>query len=102
MKRTAIALASMLASAVVSAEELPPDTIFDGRFITLDTAAPDAQAIAVRNGVIVAIGTRAHVEHDVPQITRRVQVPGIAVPGLADAHIHPAAIGEKLEGLDVF
>src|SRR5258708_8351120 len=102
MKRTAIALASMLASAVVSAAGLPPDTIFYGRFITLDGAAPDAQAIAVRNGVIVAIGTRVHVEHDVPQTTRRVQVPGIAVPGLADAHIHATDTGALLEGLDAF
>ncbi len=102
MKRIAVALASMLASAVVSADQLPLDSIFFGRFITLDSVAPRAQAIAVRNGVIVAIGTRAQVEHDVPQTVRRVQIPGIAVPGLADAHIHPVDTGVLLEGLDAF
>ena len=102
MKRIAVALASMLASAIVSADDSPPDTIFSGRFITLDTAAPRAEAMAVRNGVIVAIGTRAQVERAAPPTARRVQVPGYSVPGLADAHIHPSDVGHQLEGLQLF
>jgi len=80
---------------------LPADTIFTGRFITLDDARPDAEAIATRAGRIVAVGTRTEIEGFRGASTRVVSVPGVAVPGLADAHAHPQSFGAQLESLDL-
>src|SRR5688500_15094014 len=56
----------------------------------LDPARPRAPAVAVRDGLIVAVGDDAEVrEHTGPQ-TELVDGRGMAVvPGLVDSHIHP-------------
>jgi predicted amidohydrolase YtcJ len=78
------------------------DTLFIGQFVTLDPKMPHAEAIAVRNGVISAVGTRAELEGFAGPAVRRVQIPGVTLPGLTDAHTHPLDIGTLLEGLDGF
>lgn len=77
------------------------DTVFTGRIVTLDEAHPDAEALAVAGGRIVAIGTEAEVTAAVGPGVRRVPLPGVAVPGLADAHVHALAFGEQLETIDL-
>ena len=78
-----------------------PDVILSGMFITLDAALPRAEAIAVRRGIIAAVGTRAHVDSTAGPTTRRLDIPGVALPGFADAHVHTLALGELLETLDL-
>jgi predicted amidohydrolase YtcJ len=77
------------------------DQVFRGRFITLDAAHPDARAIAVAAGRIVAIGSDADVAPFTGPSTTRVDLPGVAVPGLADAHVHPQGFGRQLESIDL-
>lgn len=67
-----------------------PDTIFTGTFITLDPSRLRVEALAVRGGRIVAAGSRAEVEPLAGAGTRTVAIPGVAVPGWADAHVHDA------------
>ena len=103
----AITLAiSFIAATVLPAQErargpVPPDQIFAGRFITLDSVLPRADAIAVRHGIITAIGTRAHVDSTAGPATRHTELPGVALPGFADAHAHPYALGELGETLNL-
>lgn len=77
------------------------DTIFTGRFLTLAPAPPTASALAVLSGRILAVGTEADAEVHAGPETRRVAVPGVAVPGLTDPHVHMVALGEQLEMLDL-
>jgi predicted amidohydrolase YtcJ len=79
----------------------PADEIFTGTFITLDSALPRAEAIAVRRGKISAVGTRAHVDSTAGPRTRRSDLPGVVLPGFADAHAHPSYLGELLETIDL-
>ena len=79
----------------------PAETIFSGRFVTLDVDHPNADAIAVRAGRIVAVGSRAETERFRGPSTTLVAVTGVAVPGLADAHAHPQSYGELLESIDL-
>jgi predicted amidohydrolase YtcJ len=67
-----------------------PDAIFTGEFITLDSSRPRVEALAVKGGRIVAVGSRAEVESLATATTQRIGVPGVAVPGWADAHVHSA------------
>lgn len=77
------------------------DAILVGEFITLDASKPRVEALALVKGRIVASGTRAEMERMASDTTRRVQVPGVAVPGFADAHVHLSELGQQLERLNL-
>ncbi|MBN2491537.1 MAG: amidohydrolase [Planctomycetes bacterium] len=86
-----------------TADSAPADRILRvQRVVSLDPATPeDADAIAMRSGVIVAVGkfvdlARRHGGEDTAVEDLR---PGVAVPGLVDAHCHLVAQG--LQGLDL-
>jgi len=100
IRRLVLALAIALPGCAPPAEK-PADAIFVGHFLTLDPAMPSADAIAVRDGRILALGTARDLEVHVGPTTSRVAVPGVALPGLADAHVHALALGAQLETLDL-
>ncbi|GAA4169605.1 amidohydrolase [Gryllotalpicola koreensis] len=56
--------------------------------ITLNPDAPHAEAFAVRNGRICAIGELAEVLAAVPKSTPVEELDGVVLPGLIDAHMH--------------
>jgi len=67
--------------------------------ITLDRASHVAEAIQVRNGVIVAVGESAALAHNVPPATRRIDLGGkTVVPGFCDAHPHMDREGLRARG----
>lgn len=55
------------------------------RVITMDDGVPDATAVAVRDGRIVAVGAAADLEGVVDETFRDA----VLVPGLIDQHLHP-------------
>jgi predicted amidohydrolase YtcJ len=79
----------------------PPDTVFVGRFVTLDAGQPEVEAIAVADGRIVAAGTRVAMLALGGKGTQRIDVPGIALPGWVDAHAHISGLGVTFETLSV-
>ena len=78
-----------------------PRTVFIGQFLTFDSSQSRAEALEVDRGRIVRVGPAAEVLAGAPPGTRQVRLPGVALPGLADAHIHVEAIGEQLEKLNL-
>src|ERR1700677_4071182 len=77
------------------------ETLFIGQFLTLDPAHPSAEALVAANGRIVMVGSRADAERLVPSAAPRVRIRGVAVPGLADAHIHVTSGGEPAARLNL-
>ncbi|HKS58433.1 MAG TPA: amidohydrolase [Steroidobacteraceae bacterium] len=75
--------------------------MFVGHFVTLDVLLPEVEALAVANGRIVAAGTRAEMLALAGEKVQRIEVPGIAVPGWVDAHVHISGLGSTLETLNV-
>lgn len=58
--------------------------------VTMDPAQPRAGALAVRDGVIVAVGNESDIEAWCGARTRRMHCAGATVmPGLVDGHCHP-------------
>jgi len=88
-------------TGAVNAPTVQADVIFIGPIVTMDENHPTAGAIAVRAGRIVAIGSESEVLATVGSAVRRLHLPGTAVPGLADAHIHAIEFGHQLEELDL-
>lgn len=85
--------------------------LVNGAVYTVDAARRWAQAVAVRDGRIAAVGTDAEVRELVGPRTEVVDLRGrMLVPGFQDAHIHPPAAGVEmlqcelldLHGLDAY
>lgn len=74
--------------------------MIDGRIETFHPAHGAVEAIAFREGVVFAIGTRAEVESAVAAVDgspRRVQLDGATVwPGLIDTHMHFEKVSHEL------
>lgn len=75
--------------------------IENARIYTMDRGLPRAEAIAFREGRIVAVGGRAEVS-SIPGEARRIDAGGRAIiPGLIDAHIHFLSYSRSLSKLDL-
>ena len=70
----------------------PADLLLTGGDVfTADSTQPWAQAIAIRGDRIVAVGADSQIARLAGPNTRRIALGGrFVVPGLTDAHVHPA------------
>src|SRR6185437_10098970 len=78
-------------SAGAAAQSLPPaDTlVVNARLYTVNSRQPWAEALAVRGGNIVAVGTKAQIEKYRGPSTRVIDAGGrLVLPGFTDCHIH--------------
>jgi predicted amidohydrolase YtcJ len=73
----------------------PADLVFvNGAVYTVDAARSWAQAVAVRAGRIVGVGTDADVDQHRSARTEVIDLRGgMLVPGFQDAHVHPVGGG---------
>jgi predicted amidohydrolase YtcJ len=73
------------------------DTIYiDGNIITINDAQPSAQAIAVKEGLILAVGSNNEVLKYKSNETAVIALKGkTLVPGFVDAHSHFAGVGTQ-------
>ena len=63
--------------------------LHNGRITTLDRQIPEAQAVAVRGGRFVAVGTDQELMARADAATKRIDLKGRRViPGLIDSHMH--------------
>jgi predicted amidohydrolase YtcJ len=86
------------------AQRLPPADLVlrGGRILTLDDRLPEAEALAARDGKIVAVGTNASVAGYIGPSTQVVEISGLfAVPGFIEGHGHFVGIGETKLNLDL-
>ncbi|MEW1547097.1 amidohydrolase [Streptomyces tsukubensis] len=79
------------------------DIVLTGAAVrTLDPARPSAEAVAVKDGLIVAVGDAADVREWQGPRTETADLGGAAlVPGLTDAHSHPVWGLELASGTDL-
>jgi hypothetical protein len=90
-----LALVMLAASSPAQGAAPAPDTILvNGRIYTVDPERPWAQALAIRNGVIVAVGGTDELAALRGSATKVVDLAGDTVlPGLHDVHVHPLFAG---------
>jgi predicted amidohydrolase YtcJ len=84
---TAVSLGCFTA---IAAATDPADVILvGGRILTVDAADSIAEALAIRDGRIIAVGTTAEIGRLAGPATGRIDLAGrVATPGLIDAHAH--------------
>jgi predicted amidohydrolase YtcJ len=92
-----LALAGSLLTTAVPASRaavVADRVLVNGRIITVDDRDSIAEAVAIRDGKIVAVGTNREIEALAGPGTDRIDLHGLtATPGLLDAHCHFASGG---------
>ena len=79
------------------------DLVFvNGAVYTVDAARRWAQAVAVKDGRIAAVGTEGDVDDLVGSTTEVIDLRGrMLLPGFQDAHVHPPASGVDMLQCDL-
>ena len=73
-----------------------------GTVITVDDAMPSAEALAIKDGLIVAVGAEAEVMAMRADHTRVVDIGGLTiVPGFIDGHAHLGGLGAQAVGANL-
>src|ERR1700704_3877576 len=88
-------LSAVVVAAPARAQVPTADTILvNGKVITLDDASSIAQAVAIHDGKILAVGSNEDIRKRADARTRIVDLGGrTVVPGLMDSHIHALRAG---------
>ena len=75
----------------------PADLVLrGGRIVTLDEQRPEAEAIAIRDGRILAVGSKADIAGYLAPSTQILELGGqFAMPGFIEGHGHFTGIGES-------
>ncbi|NCB41860.1 MAG: amidohydrolase [Clostridia bacterium] len=79
------------------------DTIFfNGNIQTMDHAIPKAQAVAIKNGIILRVGSDLEILKLKTKETELVDLKGqLMLPGFNDSHMHLLSYGYSLEKVNL-
>jgi predicted amidohydrolase YtcJ len=102
MKRACVALGFVFAVAGLTAavayqpQTEPADLVLtNGRIVTMEPSAPEAQAVAIRGDRIVAVGNTGAIKPRIGPSTQVIDLRGrLVVPGFIEGHGHFAGVGE--------
>lgn len=73
-----------------------------GRVVTVDDALPEAAAVAVRGGTILAVGSEAEIARLVGAETKVIDLAGrLVIPGFIDSHAHFLSLGRSKMRLEL-
>jgi len=100
--KTACELISIIVAIVISAsafaQEVADMIYYDGTIITINDAQPQVEAVAVKDGKILAVGTKDELLKSKGDATELIDLQGrTMLPGFVDAHGH--VMGGGLQAL---
>ena len=76
--------------------------LFNGKVFTVEKSMPWAEAVAVRDGKFLSVGTDAEIKKLIDKDTQKIDLQGkLVLPGFNDAHLHFASGGLYLLGIDL-
>ncbi|MGB5999824.1 MAG: amidohydrolase family protein, partial [Thermoanaerobaculia bacterium] len=93
----------LVACGQVETGREPADLVLrGGRVVTVDEGRPEAEAVAVRDSILVAVGSNEDIEPLIGPETRVIELEGrLAIPGLIEGHGHYMSLGESKTILDL-
>src|SRR5262245_12482813 len=95
----ALAAAPTLAAAQARTATM---VLTNGHIVTVDSARPEAQAVAISGDRILAVGTSTEIRRYVTPSTKVIDLQGkLAVPGFIDGHGHYTGLGQSKLQLDL-
>jgi len=76
--------------------------VLSANVVTLNPGQPRAEAIAIQNGRIIAVGSNEEVRKYIGKETKVIGAKNkTIVPGLVDCHVHMTGFGKSLHTLDL-
>lgn len=89
--------------AIEGSKRQPADLVLmNGKLVTVDTACPEAQAVAIQGDRIIAVGDNEQVRPFIGRGTMVLELDGkLAVPGFIEGHAHLVYLGQALEKLNL-
>jgi hypothetical protein len=94
----------VLASAFLIACKAPPraDRIFiNGHIVTMSESLPEAEAFAVGDGKIAAVGTTKEIRRAYPDAEMEDLLGKTVLPGIVESHVHLLDLGKSFIELNV-
>ena len=99
---TTLALALLCAPSASAQSRIATLAIVNGHVVTVDSATPEAEAVAIAGDRILAVGTTAEVRRLVGPRTRVIDANGrLVIPGFIEGHGHYMGLGESKLQLDL-
>ena len=91
-------LVAVIGTSVTAFAQTAELVITGGKIITMEESLPEAAAMAISGGRIMAIGSAAAIEKYIGAETRviKLQAGQTAIPGLIEGHGHFLGLGESL------
>src|SRR5712671_2871462 len=81
--------AALLIAALPAFSQAPDTVLLNGKILTVDERFPTREAIATREGKIMALGSTAEIRKLAGPQTRVIDLEGrTVIPGLIDSHMH--------------
>ena len=92
---TVAALAFSVGTSAGTAQQAAAELVItNGKVVTVEDGAPEAQAVAAAGGKILAVGTNADIQKFVGPKTEVIDVKGqLVIPGFIDGHGHFTGVG---------
>jgi len=76
--------------------------ILNANVITLNSKQPKAEAVAIQNGKIIAVGSNEEIRKYIGKETKVIDAKNrTVVPGFVDCHVHMTGFGWSLQTLDL-
>jgi hypothetical protein len=76
--------------------------ILNANVVTLNSKQPKAEAIAIQNGKILAVGSNREIRKYIGSKTKVINAKNkTVVPGFVDCHVHMTGFGWSLQSLDL-
>lgn len=81
----------------------PADLVFlNGVIETLDESNPTAEALAIKNGLILFVGSSSDVENFISDSTKVIDLEGkFVMPGFIESHAHFLGLGKSKQIIDL-
>jgi predicted amidohydrolase YtcJ len=101
--RSTIVFAPLLCLLIASCSQDPTNDadiiLYHGQIVTMDPSKPTAQALAIKNDKIVALGSEKEIKKLAGDQTLQIDLAGKnVIPGLIDNHVHPLSAAESEYG----
>ncbi len=90
-------LAAVVFTSCVRRPEAADMVLLNGKIVTVDDDRPEAEAVAIRGDIIVAVGKSSEIRQYVDQKTNVIDLKDrLAIPGFIEGHAHFMSLGYSL------
>jgi predicted amidohydrolase YtcJ len=93
MKLIVAVLCGLLGSAAIASAQTADTVYTNGKIYTVNEAQPWVEAVAIKDGKFIAVGTNDEIAAVIGDATKVIDMNGgFAMPGIHDTHVHPPLV----------